>query len=82
MTPEDRQDIAVRLIAMQNTLRSVFEACEAQAALCNDAGAKRLAFATHMVRESLITYSKELNSFVLGVIHENPETDEEYDLDY
>ena len=85
MTPSERRHFAGRLVAMQQTLRAVFEACDAQAAVCDDAGAKRLAFAIHMVRESLIGYSKELNSFVLRVMSETADIaddKDEFDLDY
>lgn len=68
MTPAERNDVANRLIEQQQILRGVFEACEAQAQMCDSVGAKRMAFACHMVRESLITYSKELNTFVLKFI--------------
>jgi hypothetical protein len=83
MTPAERRHVANRLIAMQQTLRTVFEACEAQAALCNEAGAKRLAFSVHMVRESLIVYSKELNTFVLRIMGDEAlEDEDEVPLDY
>lgn len=84
MTPEERRHFANRLIAMQQTLRTVFEACEAQAEICNEAGAKRLAFSVHMVRESLIGYSKELNTFVLRVMAGDSMADDEDEvpLDY
>lgn len=84
MTPGERRHFANRLIAMQKTLRTVFEACEAQASICDQAGAKRLAFSVHMVRESLISYSKELNVFVLRVMSEDElaDEDDEFPLDY
>ena len=82
MTPSERRHFAGRLVAMQQTLRSVFEACDAQAAVCDEAGGKRLAFAVHMVRESLIVYSKELNTFVLRVMSDDIGSDDEVDLDY
>ena len=84
MTPSERRHFAGRLVAMQQSLRSVFEACEAQAAVCDEAGAKRLAFSIHMVRESLIGYSKELNSFVLRVMSDeiSAHDDDEVHLDY
>lgn len=84
MTPSERKHFANRLIAMQKTLRMVFESCEAQAAICDQAGAKRLAFSVHMVRESLMSYSKELNVFVLRVMSEDElaDEDDEFPLDY
>ena len=85
MTPSERKHFASRLIAMQQTLRTVFEACEAQAEVCQEAGANRLAFAVHMVRESLVGYSKELNVYVLRVLSDedlDDEEEEEFPLDY
>jgi hypothetical protein len=84
MTPKERKYFASRLVAMQQTLRTVFEACEAQAAICEEAGANRLAFAVHMVRESLIGYSKELNVYVLRVMSDDDleDEDEGFPLDY
>jgi len=84
MTPQERQHFAERLISMQKTLRTVFEACEMQAEACKEAGAMRLCFSVHMVRESLIGYSKELNTFVLRLISDDPLADEsdEFPLDY
>jgi len=77
MTPEQRNKVASRLIEQQKVLRTVFEACETQAALCDAVGSKRMAFACLMVRESLISYSKELNTFVLKFI-----ADEELEDDF
>ena len=84
MTPQERQHFAERLIAMQHTLRPVFEACDAQAAACKEAGATRLCFSVHMVRESLIGYSKELNTLVLRLISDDPlaDKDDDFPLDY
>ncbi len=84
MTPTERKHFATRLIAMQETLRTVFEACDAQASICQECGANRLAFAVHMVRESLIGYSKELNVYVLRVMSDEDleDEDEEFPLDY
>ena len=84
MTPKERKHFASRLVAMQQTLRTVFEACEAQADLCREVGASRLAFSVHMVRESLIGYSKELNVYVLRVMSDEDLADEEeeFPLDY
>jgi hypothetical protein len=81
MTSSERNDIAERLITQQKVLRTVFESCEAQADMCDDVGAKRLAFAIHMVRESLIGYAKELNTFVLKFIADEPFEEDEFPLD-
>lgn len=81
MNADERNSVAARLIEQQKTLRNVFEACEAQAHMCDAVGAKRLAFACHMVRESLITYSKELNTFVMKYIAEESLEDDGFPLD-
>lgn len=81
MNQAERKDIAARLISQQKTLRDVFEACAAQAQACDSVGAKRLAFACYMVRESLITYSKELNTFVLKFMAEESLEDDGFPLD-
>ncbi len=81
MTPEARDLIVKKLVAQQVVLRDVFEHCETQAELCDSVGAKGLAFAISMVRESLISYSKELNTFVLKFIADEPFEEEEFPLD-
>jgi hypothetical protein len=77
----DRNEVTASLIAQQKVLRDVFESCEAQGQMCDSVGAKRLAFACYMVRESLITYSKELNTFVLKYIAEESLEDDDFPLD-
>jgi hypothetical protein len=61
---DDRVEMSMRLVRMQQTLRSVIESLIDQAALCQEAGASGLSFSIHMVRESLAAYSKELNRTV------------------
>jgi hypothetical protein len=58
-------NILMRLVAMQQTLRSVVESCKATAAVCDADGAKGLAMATLMVGESIATFAKALNDYVL-----------------
>lgn len=58
-------DFLHRLIAMQQTLRTVVESCNAAAAACNASGAKGLAVATYMVGESLAAWATALNLYVL-----------------
>jgi hypothetical protein len=71
MTPEDRADVVRRLLAMQHSLRTVIEAAEVQATYCDAAGAKGLAFAVHMLKESLSVYSSELNRWVTAYIEDD-----------
>lgn len=61
----DDEDLLIRLIAMQNTLRTVVESCKAAAASCNASGASGLAVATYMVGESIAAFSAALNTYVL-----------------
>lgn len=68
MTSAERRDIVARLMTMQHSLRTVCDACETQADICDAAGAKRLSFAVLMVRESIAAYSKELNVFVTRLL--------------
>lgn len=58
-------DLLLRLIAMQQTLRTVVESCNAAAAACNADGAKGLAMATYMVGESIAAFATALNTYVL-----------------
>lgn len=53
-----------RLSAIQESLKALVSATEAHAHLFDIAGEKSLAFATHMVKESLDAYSRELAKFV------------------
>ena len=59
------EDLLIRLIAMQQTLRTVVESCKAAAAACNSEGAKGLAMATYMVGESIAAFAAALNTYVL-----------------
>jgi hypothetical protein len=71
MTNDEKVDVLRRLLAMQQTLRTVMEAVETQGQLCDSAGAKGLAFSVYMLRESLAAYSKELNRWVEGYLAED-----------
>lgn len=77
----ERAQIARRLMAMQGTLRGVMDACEAQSAMCMDAGASGLALAVLMVRESIDVYRIELAKFVVEYLKEDREDGEEEDED-
>jgi len=59
------EDLLIRLIAMQQTLRTVVESCKAAAASCNASGASGLAMATYMVGESIAAFATALNTYVL-----------------
>lgn len=72
MTPDERADVAMRLIAMQGTLRTLMEAASTQAELCHEAGASGLAFSIFMLEEALRGYSKALGRWVADILDENP----------
>lgn len=55
---------------MQHALRTVAEAAQAQARLAQETGADGLAFAIHMLRESVLVYSTALSKWVEDYIGE------------
>lgn len=59
MTPEDKADAIRRLLAVENSVRSLADASEATAEAARESGATGLAFALFMVRESVLIYGKE-----------------------
>jgi hypothetical protein len=68
MTPSEKADVLRRLVAMQQTLRTVMESVEMQAQLCDSVGAKGLAFSVFMLQEALAVYSTELGRWVKDYI--------------
>jgi hypothetical protein len=68
LSDSERADIVVRLVAMQQALRSVCDGADAAAALAKEAGASGLAMATLLMKESIEEYGKALNRFVLGEV--------------
>lgn len=68
MTDFERADIVVRLVAMQQALRNVCDGADAAAVLAKEAGASGLAMATLLMKESIESYGKALNRFVLGEV--------------
>ena len=66
MNDEDRADIVMRLVAMQEALRSVCQGAEQAARIADASGAPGLAVATFLMKESIEEYSKQLGRFVLG----------------
>lgn len=68
VTHEERVDLAVRLVAMQQALRTVIDGAEQAGQLAKEAGAGGLAVATFLMKESIEEYAKELNRFILGDI--------------
>ena len=70
MTSDDKYEVLARMLEMQHSLRKVAEAANLQAALAKDTGADGLAFAIHMLRESVLVYSSELSKWVEEYIGE------------
>lgn len=58
VTPDEKLDIAERLLRMQSMLRDVVDACNAHAEICKTLGEPGLAFASFMVGESISAFSK------------------------
>ncbi len=71
MDSEERYDALARMLEMQHALRTVAEAAQAQARLAQETGADGLAFAIHMLRESVLVYSTELSKWVEAYIGES-----------
>lgn len=59
VTPEDKADAIRRLLAVENSVRTLADASEEVADAAKQAGANGLAFALLMVRESILIYGKE-----------------------
>jgi hypothetical protein len=70
MTPDERYAVLARMLEMQHSLRNVVEAAELQARLAKETGADGLAFAVHMLKESVLAYSRELSKWVTEYIGE------------
>lgn len=68
MNADDRAEIVRRLLVMQNGLRDVTEAMEAQATLSKAIGATGLATASYFLKESITVYGNELRRFVADYI--------------
>ena len=68
---DDKYEALSRMLEMQHSLRKVAEAANLQAALAKDTGADGLAFAIHMLRESVLVYSTELSKWVTEYIGES-----------
>jgi hypothetical protein len=70
VTSDDKYEALSRMLEMQHSLRKVAEAANSQARLAQDTGADGLAFAIHMLRESVLVYSTELSKWVEEYIGE------------
>jgi len=68
---EEKYEVLGRMLEMQHSLRIVAEAAQLQAALAKETGADGLAFAIHMLRESVLVYSTELSKWVTEYIGES-----------
>ena len=71
LTPEERQALGLRLMAMQRALRDVCDSVDVQAKLCVEAGEKGMAFASHMLRDAIAAYSLEMARCVKKFIAEH-----------
>ena len=71
MDSDDKYEVLARMLEMQHGLRTVAEAAQLQATLAKETGADGLAFAIHMLRESVLVYSSELSKWVEEYIGES-----------
>ena len=71
MTADEKAEIVRRLLVMQHSLRNVVDAAERQGEFCDAAGAKGLAFAVYMLRESVAAYSVALNTWVTKFLEDD-----------
>ena len=71
MDSEEKYEVLARMLEMQHGLRTVAEAAQLQARLAKETGAEGLAFAIHMLRESVLVYSTELSKWVTEYIGES-----------
>jgi len=73
MTPDERTDIVLRMMAMSVTLRTLVESLNASAEVAKEYGATSLAFATFHLSESVSEYSLALTKFVTEEIEDATE---------
>lgn len=60
MTPEEKAEAIRRLLAVENSVRTLADASDEVAIAAKEAGANGLAFSLYMVRESILVYGKEV----------------------
>jgi hypothetical protein len=63
VTPDEKLDIAERLMRMQSMLRDVCDACRQHGELCKSIDQPGLAFASFMVGESIAAFSREVGRY-------------------
>jgi len=68
MTEKERAENVRRLIVMQGVLLSLTESLGETADVCRDADEPGLAFAIHMVKESVDAYRKQVKKFTLKMV--------------
>jgi hypothetical protein len=67
----ERALAAKRLLAMNATIRSLADTIADAATFAAEADEKGLAFACHMLRESLLTYAKAFNKYGTRVLKDD-----------
>lgn len=65
---KDREAAAKKLVVMNQTIRSLADTIAEAATFADDADEKGLAFACHMLKESLLAYSKAVNRYAGRVL--------------
>lgn len=68
VTPSDRAAAARRLLEMNKTIRSLADTISDAAEFAMSAEERGLAFACHMLRESLLAYASAVNKYGTKVL--------------
>lgn len=71
MTEDETRDAAIRLVAMNKSVRALADTISDSAELAQEANEKGLAFACHMLRESLLAYCRAVNSYAEKVLKDD-----------
>ena len=72
MTPEERVTMAIRLFAMNETMRDLRATVDAAADVSKMAGATDLAFATYFLSDSIAAYMEAVNRYFVREFSELP----------
>lgn len=71
MNQREREAAAKRLMLMNTTIRSLADTIADAAGFATEANEKGLAFACHMLRESLLAYAKAVNRYGSRVLKDD-----------
>lgn len=74
MTDEQKREAALRLLTLNKTVRALADTIQDAAYLSDEADQKGLAFACHMLRESLLSYCRAVNLYAREVLEDGVDT--------